>query len=65
MESPIATVLLNELNSLDEELRVAVGQRPKLEAYLTELGEDVDKIVHDIKQKEAELSAAIAANALS
>ena len=64
MESPIATVLLNELNSLDEELRVAVGQRPKLEAYLTELGEDVDKIVHDIKQKEAELSAAIAANDL-
>ena len=37
---------------------------PLVEAYLTELGEDVDKIVHDIKQKEAELSAAIAANDL-
>ncbi len=37
MESPVAVVLLNELESLDKELRIATGQRPKLEAYLAEL----------------------------
>ena len=37
LESPVAVVLLNELESLDKELRIATGQRPKLEAYLAEL----------------------------
>ena len=62
LESPVAAVLLNELESLDKELRIATGQRPKLEAYLTELTDKVDRIVGAIKQKEAELSAAISAN---
>lgn len=62
LESPIATVLLNELESLDKELRIATGQRPKLDAYLAELAGKVDEIVGAIKQKEAELSAAISAN---
>jgi len=62
LESPLATVLLNELESLDNELRIATGQRPKLEAYLTELAGKVDGIADNIKQKEAELSAAISAN---
>lgn len=62
LESPIATVLLNELESLDKELRIATGQRPKLDAYLTELAGKVDEIAGVIKQKEAELSAAISAN---
>ncbi len=62
LESPIAVVLLNELASLDKELRVATGQRPKLDAYLTELAGTVDQIKDEIKQKEAELSAAISAN---
>ena len=62
LESPVATVLLNELESLDKELRIATGQRPKLEAYLTELAGKVDEIVGAIKQKEAELSSAISAN---
>lgn len=62
MESPVATVLLNELESLDRELRIATGQRPKLEAYLTELAGKADGIAGAIKQKEAELSAAISAN---
>lgn len=62
LESPIATVLLNELSSLDKELHVAIGQRPKLEAYLTELAGKVDEIAGAIRQKEAELSAAISAN---
>lgn len=62
LESPVAAVLLNELKSLEEELRVATGQRPKLDAYLSELGGKADEIVGAIKQKEAELSAAISAS---
>ncbi len=62
LESPVAAVLLNELESLEKELRIATGQRPKLEAYMTELGGKVDGIAGAIKQKEAELSAAISAN---
>ncbi len=62
METPVAAVLLNELESLDKELRIATGQRPKLEAYLTELTGKADGIADAIKQKEAELSAAISAN---
>lgn len=62
LESPVATVLLNELASLDKELRIATGQRPRLDAYLAELTGKADEIAGGIKQKEAELSAAISAN---
>ncbi len=62
LESPIAVALLNELASLDEEMSIVAGQRPKLEAYLDEQDGRVQKIVSVIKDKESELSAAIAAN---
>jgi hypothetical protein len=62
LESPVATVLLDELASLDKELRIATGQRPKLEAYLAELAGKADEIAGAIRQKESELSAAISAN---
>lgn len=62
LESPVATVLLNELASLDAELRIATGQRPKLEAYLSDLDGKAQEIAGTIKEKEAELSAAIAAD---
>lgn len=62
LESPIAVVLLKELETLDKELSIASGQRPKLEAYLTELAESVLGIANEIKNKESELSAAISAN---
>lgn len=62
LESPVAAVLLNELGSLDKELRIATGQRPKLEAYLAELAGKADGIASAIRQKEAELSAAISTN---
>ena len=32
LDTPVAAALLNELASLDTELRIATGQRPKLEA---------------------------------
>lgn len=62
LESPVATALLNELASLDAELRIATGQRPKLDAYLKGLDDEVRAIAGTIREKEAELSAAIAAN---
>ena len=62
LESPVAMVLLNELQSLDTELRIAIGQRPKLDAYLSDLDDKAQEIANAIKEKEAELSAAIAAN---
>lgn len=62
LESPVATVLLNELKSLDAELRIATGQRPRLDAYLSELDGEAQEITDAIRGKEAELSAAIAAN---
>lgn len=64
LESPVATVLLKELASLDAELRIATGQRPKLDAYLSDLNANAQEIAVTIKEKEAELSAAIAANEL-
>ncbi|MGX7006042.1 DUF3732 domain-containing protein [Caballeronia sp. KNU42] len=62
LDSPIAKVLLNELATLDEEMSIVAGQRPKLEAYLTEQDDNVREVVDAIRSKEAELSAAIAAN---
>ena len=62
LESPVATVLLNELKSLDAELRIATGQRPKLDAYQKELDDELRAVVGTIREKETELSAAIAAN---
>lgn len=62
LDSPVAVVLLKELESLDRELSTATGQRPMLDAYLAELTAKAEGVAGDIKQKEAELSAAIAAN---
>ena len=62
MDSPIAKVLLKELATLDAELSIVSGQRPKLEAYLAEQQGKVQELVEAIKNKETELSAAITAN---
>lgn len=43
-------------------MSIVVGQRPKLEAYLAEQDAKVQEVVGAIKNKEVELSAAIAAN---
>jgi len=62
LDSPIAAVLLNELESLDDEMKVVTEQRPKLEAYLVELNNSVDQIIASIKTKEMELAASISAS---
>lgn len=64
MESPLAGVLLKELKSLDEELAVVVGERPKLDAYLFELERKVADLAASIADKETALAAAIAADEL-
>jgi hypothetical protein len=62
LELPVAKVLLNELATLDAEMSIVAGQRPRLEAYLVEQDGRVQEIINAIKHKEVELSAAIAAN---
>jgi hypothetical protein len=62
LESPIAKALLSELTTLDAEMSIVAGQRPKMDVYLTELEDEVQTIVSSIRAKEVELAAAIAAN---
>jgi hypothetical protein len=60
--SPIANALLAELESLDREMTLVVGERPRLDAYLSEQREQVQTLLTSIRNKEIELSAAIAAS---
>lgn len=62
MSTPIADALLKELNTLEREMRIVSGDRPKLDAYIVELQNDIRSISEQIKTKELELSAAISAN---
>jgi hypothetical protein len=62
MSSPIAEALLGELQSLEEDMRMVAGDRPKLEAYMVEQQEAIRALAENINLKELELSAAIAAN---
>jgi hypothetical protein len=62
MSSPIAEALVGELQSLEKEMRIVVGDRPKLEAYMVEQEEAIRLLAEEIRTKELELSAAIAAN---
>lgn len=62
MSSPIAEALLNELQSLEKGMRMVVGDRPKLEAYMLEQEEAIRLLAEGIRTSELELSAAIAAN---
>lgn len=62
MTSPIAQLLLSELSSLEAELNIVTGERPKLDAYLADQIEELNLIVRNIYNKETELSAVIATN---
>lgn len=62
MSSPIAEALLGEIQSLDEEMQIVVGDRPKLEVYMVEQQESIRLLAEEIRSKESELSAAMEAN---
>jgi chaperonin cofactor prefoldin len=62
MSSPIASALLSELQTLEEEMQVVIGERPKLEAYILDQQNAIQAISEKIKKQEIELAAAIAAN---
>ncbi|MCU7886547.1 MAG: DUF3732 domain-containing protein, partial [Candidatus Thiodiazotropha sp. (ex Lucinoma annulata)] len=62
MDLPIADVLIEELESLEEEMRIVVGERPKLEAYIVEQKTLLDEKTNEIQVREGELASAIAAN---
>jgi hypothetical protein len=62
LASPIAGVLIAELESLEREMSAVVGERPALDAYLAEQRKEVHSVGDQIRNKELELSSAIAAN---
>jgi hypothetical protein len=64
LDSPIAEVLLQELQSLDQELTLVAEERPHLEEFSQKLEHQVSELTQRLKGKEEELAAAIAANAV-
>ncbi len=62
LESPIAQLLLADLESLDREMNAVTGERPQLDAYLGEQSRELQTIGDQIRTKEVELSSAISAN---
>jgi hypothetical protein len=64
LDLPIATALLNEVRSLDAELSIVAGQRPRLESYLADLASQLRQITDEIRSAEEQLAAAIATNEL-
>jgi hypothetical protein len=64
LDSPIATALLNEVSSLDKELAIVAGQRPRLDSYLSDLDNQIRQAGEDIRSLEEQLAAAIATNEL-
>ncbi|CCD97221.1 Plasmid-related protein [Bradyrhizobium sp. ORS 375] len=62
LKSSIAGILLAELESLDREMTAVVGERPALDTYLDEQRRDLQLIGDQIRNKEVELSGAIAAS---
>ena len=62
LTSPIASILLAELESLDREMKAVVGERPALDAYLAEQRTEIERVADEIRSKEIELSSAIAAS---
>ena len=64
LESPIATALLNEVSSLDSELAIVAGQRPRLDSYLSDLEGQIRETSNEIRSAEEQLAAAIATDEL-
>jgi hypothetical protein len=63
LESPIAKVLIQELESLDQELSTVAGERPRLEEFTLNLENQIYELNKRHRSQEEALAAAIAANA--
>jgi hypothetical protein len=62
MDTPIASALLAEIQSLDSEMKSVMGERPQLDAYLEEVGKTIQIYNDQIIEKSNEIASAIAAN---
>jgi len=62
LDTPIATLLLSELESLNKELEAISGERPRLQKYIQSLETDIASLSRLIKSKEEALAAAISTN---
>lgn len=62
METPLATALLAELESLEREMAAVVGERPVLDEYLAAQRQEIQDVGDQLRNKEVELSAAIASS---
>lgn len=63
LDTPIATSLLEELQSLDKELVAVAGERPHLEKFTQKLEQEIREQNQQLITREETLAAAIAANA--
>lgn len=62
MDTPVAKCLMEELDSLSQELDSVVGERPHLEEYTLRLESEAKVMNELLRSKEEQLAAAIAAN---
>ncbi|KIX13651.1 DUF3732 domain-containing protein [Dethiosulfatarculus sandiegensis] len=62
LNTPIAKVLLQELLSLDQELKVVAGDRPNLEEFKQKIENELFEMNEQLRIKGEELASAIAAN---
>lgn len=62
LETPIAQALLEELSSLDEEMKVMRTETPQLDSYVIEKETEINQLGHKILEMEQELAAAISVN---
>jgi len=62
METPMAAALLAELESLEREMAAVVGERPVLDEYLAAQRQEIQDVGDKLRNKEVELSAAIASS---
>ncbi|MCW7755362.1 DUF3732 domain-containing protein [Desulfobotulus sp. H1] len=63
LDTPIGEFLIQELRSLDHELKTVVGERPHLEEFSQKIEAEIYELNQKLRIKEEELAAAIAANA--
>lgn len=63
LKSPIAKFLIQELESLDQELSTVAGERPRLEEFTLNLENQIYELNQRHRSQEEALAAAIAANA--